>query len=36
VPSTVRASLSFYNTEEEIDRLGESLRTVRRRMGYAE
>ena len=36
VPSTVRVSLAFYNTEEEIDRLGESLRSVRRRMGYAE
>ncbi|MBR0086713.1 MAG: cysteine desulfurase [Lachnospiraceae bacterium] len=36
VNSTVRASLSFYNTEEEIRKLAESLRTVRRRMGYAE
>ncbi len=36
VSSTVRASLSFYNTKEEIDRLGESLKSVRRRMGYAE
>ena len=36
VPSTVRASLSYYNTEEEIGRLAESLSTVRRRMGYAE
>ena len=35
-PSTARASLSFYNTEEEIGRLAESLRTVRRRLGYAE
>ena len=34
--STARASLMFYNTEEEIDRLAESLRSVRRRMGYAE
>ena len=36
VNSTARASLMFYNTEEEIDRLAESLRSVRRRMGYAE
>ena len=36
VNSTVRASLSFYNTEEEIRKLAESLKTVRRRMGYAE
>ena len=33
-PSTVRASVAFYNTQEEIDRLAESLRTVRERMGY--
>ncbi len=33
-PSTVRASLAFYNTEAEIDRLAEALMTVRRRMGY--
>jgi len=35
-PSTVRASLAFYNTEAEIDRLAEALSTVRRRMGYAD
>lgn len=35
-PSTARVSLAFYNTEDEIRRLGESLSTVRRRMGYAE
>ena len=34
--STARASLMFYNTEEEIDLLAKSLRSVRRRMGYAE
>ena len=34
--STVRASLAFYNTEEEIDRLAASLAQVRRKMGYAE
>lgn len=33
-PSTARASVSFYNTEEEIDRLAESLSSLRRRMGY--
>nr|MCR4789621.1 aminotransferase class V-fold PLP-dependent enzyme [Treponemataceae bacterium] len=33
-PSTARASLSFYNTEEEIDRLAASLSTLRKRMGY--
>ena len=36
VLSTTRASLMFYNTEEEIDRLGRSLKTVRSRMGYEE
>ncbi len=36
VNSTARVSIAFYNTEEEIKRLGESLRSVRRRMGYAE
>lgn len=36
MPATARASLMFYNTKEEIRRLGDSLRTVRRRMGYAE
>lgn len=35
-PSTARVSLAFYNTEEELDRLAESLSTVRRRLGYAE
>lgn len=34
--ATVRASLAFYNTEEEIDRLAASLSEVRRKMGYAE
>lgn len=36
VQSTSRVSIAFYNTEDEIKRLGESLRFVRRRMGYAE
>ena len=26
IPGTVRASLAFYNTEEEIDKLGEGLK----------
>lgn len=33
VPSTARASLSFYNTEDEIERLAESLSRVRGKMG---
>jgi len=33
-PSTARASIAFYNTEEEIDRLLESISTLRERMGY--
>ena len=33
-PSTARASLAFYNTEAEIDRLLDSLSTLRERMGY--
>ena len=36
VNSTARISLAFYNTEEEICRLAESLSTVRRRLGHAE
>ena len=35
-PSTTRASFAFYNTEEELDRFVESLRKVRREMGYQE
>ena len=35
-PSTARASIAFYNTEEEIVRLAQSLATVRRRLGHAE
>ena len=30
LPGTARASLYFYNTEEEIDRLGEILTDTRR------
>ena len=33
-PSTARASLAFYNMEAEIDRLLDSLSTLRERMGY--
>ncbi|MBR1758633.1 MAG: SufS family cysteine desulfurase [Lachnospiraceae bacterium] len=33
-PSTTRASIAFYNTEEDIDRLVASLSTVREKMGY--
>ena len=33
-PSTARASLAFYNTEAEIDRLLDSLSALRERMGY--
>ena len=36
VPSTVRASISFYNTAEEIRAFTESLSQVRRKMGYGE
>ena len=35
-PSTVRASLAFYNRKEDIEQLAESLKSVRRRMGYVE
>ena len=32
--ATVRASFAFYNTESEVDRLLQSLSTIRERMGY--
>lgn len=32
--STTRASLAFYNTEDEVDRFVDSLSTIRERMGY--
>lgn len=35
-PSTARASVMFYNTEEEIARLAASLATVRGKLGYGE
>lgn len=34
IPSTTRASLMFYNTEEEVDRFLEVLSSIRSRMGY--
>ena len=34
--ATVRASLAFYNTTQDIDRFVESLSTVRERMGYGQ
>ncbi len=36
VGSTTRASLQFYNTEEEIDRFIAALSEIRRQMGYGE
>ena len=36
VSSTTRASLSFYNTKEEIDAFVESLSKVRSKMGYGQ
>ena len=34
VMATTRASFSFYNTKEEIDRFAASLAQIRRKMGY--
>ena len=36
IPSTVRASIMFYNTEEEIERLVKSVSSLRSRMGYTD
>lgn len=36
IGSTTRASLAFYNTEEDILKFADSLAQVRRKMGYAE
>lgn len=36
IPSTTRASIAFYNTEEEIQSFVRSLSQVRRKMGYGE
>ena len=35
MPSTVRMSIGLYNDEQDIDRFISTLKTVRRRMGYA-
>ena len=34
IPSTTRASLMFYNTEEEVDQLTEAMKNIRPFMGY--
>ena len=34
IPSTTRASLMFYNTEEEVDQLAEAMKNIRPFMGY--
>ena len=34
LPSTARASLYFYNTEDEVRRFAEKLASVRKWMGY--
>lgn len=36
IMSTTRASMYFYNTEEDIEKLLTSVQTIRRRMGYGE
>ncbi|MBS7007414.1 aminotransferase class V-fold PLP-dependent enzyme [Anaerostipes sp.] len=36
VPSAARASISFYNTEEDIQRFITSLKDIRRKMGYGQ
>lgn len=36
VMSTTRASMYFYNTEEDIEKLLASVQTIKRRMGYGE
>ncbi|MDO4281105.1 MAG: SufS family cysteine desulfurase [Peptococcaceae bacterium] len=36
IPSTARASLAFYNDEEDITRFLASLKTIRGKMGYGE
>lgn len=35
IPSSARMSIAFYNDDADIDRFIETLKTVRRRMGYA-
>ncbi|MDO4262549.1 MAG: SufS family cysteine desulfurase [Eubacteriales bacterium] len=34
IPSSTRASLAFYNTEEEVERFLKSVSQIRRKMGY--
>lgn len=34
--STARASFTFYNTEDEVDKFTDSVATIRERMGYGE
>ena len=34
IPSTTRASLMFYNTEDEVERLAEGMKNIRPFMGY--
>lgn len=36
VSSTARASIAFYNDEQDVERFLESVKTIRRQMGYAE
>ena len=36
IPSTTRASLMFYNTEEEVERLAEGIRNIRPWLGFPE
>ena len=36
IMSSTRASLMFYNTEEEVEKFISSLKEIRRKMGYAE
>ncbi len=36
IPSTTRASIMFYNTEDEVERLIKSVASVRRLMGFGE
>ncbi len=36
IPSTTRASLMFYNTEEEVERLAAGIASIRPFMGYTE
>ena len=35
-PATTRASMAFYNTKSDVERFLDSIKTIRRRMGYGE